>query len=314
LIGDLLPFAFPTYWFKRGELNRLYYAEVYSFASLLGNEMNAMETMVLSTLRDIEVTEFLKTQIQFLETVEVKAKSLEELGVLKTGSHLDFKLRVDAYRQDQRKLEGIIERELAQLAYSAGFSGIETPFQLQRLKLQAPQRPEFSDRDLKELALKRSLEIQATDFLIQAAQKNSNEKKFGFLDPSSQQYLNFSSGRQIKINKSEVRELGIERSSLEASVDRKVIELISQAKEAYDLYTASEQSTLEARKRFNQLITTPLEIGEISWAKPETVSLVLSTIENLLEFESKKITERYQIEIARAKMDRLRLMGFYEGL
>lgn len=313
-IGELLPFIFPTPWLDWSKSSDLYQAQLLSFSSLLANEMNAVETLVYSVHRDIALSHFLDKQLQLLIRVESRTKKLEELGVLKAGASLDFSLKMKSYQQDRRQLQTLIDKELSALAYAVGYSPTDNGFTLDEIQFDEPTKPAESAAELAQLALIQSMEVRSLSFLSQAANKDISNRSYGFLDPSSDISIGFGRAPSTRIGKSQKKKIEIQKASVTALIEKRAVEVSADMNEAYDLYRSSLLASNDADRRYNQLIGKPMELGEISWAEPTVISLVLESLDNKLRYEAMKLSALHAFQIAKANRNRLVLDGFQKGL
>ena len=74
LVGDLLPFLFPSNWFQMKATKRLLEAEKKSFASLRGNEVFDAESLFYGVSRDEKLAVLIDSQISWIN------KIVEQIG------------------------------------------------------------------------------------------------------------------------------------------------------------------------------------------------------------------------------------------
>ncbi len=313
-VGELLPFVFPTHWLNWSKSLELYQAELLSFAGLIANEMNAVETLTYAVARDIQLLKFFDLQVQALEGIERQAKKLEELSFVRPGTRLDFSLKLRAYQQDRRQIQTLIEKELAALAFAVGFSPASGSLKLKDIEPDLPSKLELDPIEISRLAKNRSLEVGSSTFLYRASKSDMKEREYGFLDPASSSNFGFGRASSIRIGRSQRGNLKIQREEIATRVEQKTIEIVADLSESFDLYTSSETAVRESDQRFNQLVKRPMELGEISWADPGTIPVALASLDHKIKYESMRLSALFAHAIAKANMKRLLLEDSYRGL
>ena len=123
-VGDLLPFLFPSNWYRKTEARILLEAEQHAFAALQRNEMNAVETLFYTIMRDQNILGFFREQGAWLESLQQRLRVEEMAEALPTGTAAFFTLTVAAIQMDTEKLAALVEAEMAALAHAVALPAI----------------------------------------------------------------------------------------------------------------------------------------------------------------------------------------------
>jgi hypothetical protein len=118
-VGDLLPFLFPSNWFRKASTERLYEAEKMSFASLRGNEIFEVESLYDSTSRDLQLANMIDQHLLWLNQVTDRFKAEEIAGTLPNGSADYFQLNVLKLKEDRSNLNEILSTERQAMLFAA---------------------------------------------------------------------------------------------------------------------------------------------------------------------------------------------------
>ncbi len=314
-VGELLPFIFPTHWLQWSKSLEFYQAEILSFAALLGNEMNAVEEMTYAIHRDQALMKFLDQKIAELQSYNTQLQKFEERGMLHPGTTLDYQLKVRALEQDRRQMQTLVEKQFTALAHATGLRPVGPQIVLETIPLPDLQDFELPNQQLlAEKSKDRSMEIGTLHFLKRAASLNTEEKRFGFLDPASEGVIGFGYASTLRIAGSQVREIEIQIDGMKSLVEQRVSDVVSDMREAFDLYRSAQAGVAGVNQRFDQEIRLPEERGMLRWSDPKVYERLLELTRESLLYESVRLSSIHAVMIAQAKVDRLLGEGFYQGL
>lgn len=316
-IGNLLPFIFPSNWFNWKESKRLYQAERKSFASLRGNEMNGVEGLFYLIQRDSQVLKILGQYITWLEKIHAGILKEEEARVLPIGSAKFFENTISLIEQDYVTLSTLIDDELKIMAQSIGLRPLESIKGPDDLKFtQLPDLtniPKIDPKSFASLAQERSFEIASLKQLIEASRYGNRSRLFSFLNPSSGGSIGFGTPATIAIGRSQIVEIQKRMEETFGLIEVKSVEAANQHNKTIDLYRLTQKTINSKKARFEQLVQRHL-IGDPFLNEFDYLEELSELSREMIEAESQKLTSIHSHLIAKGKIDRLLLQGFYSNL
>ena len=314
VVGDLLPFLFPSNWFKWIESGHLANAERKSFASLRGNEMNAVENLFYLIHRDQNVFSVLQEHIDWLTKIHNAILVKEQNAGLPRGSADLFNTVIVELAQDLEQLRFLLKQEFASLSHAValppvnGIAGLDSIL-FPDLDQVQPIKPETIYLD----AQARSLEIAALEYLVKASENSTNERAFGWLDPTSDKNIGFGYPASLQVGKSQEAELRKKQQQVFSLIAQRSVEVTSDYNAALRGFSLSASGLKSSRSYLSRLLRE-LQSGEELLDRPEFLNLVIETSRKVLKFRSNELASRYSFMIAKSKIDRLLLDGFYKNL
>lgn len=313
-VGDFLPFLFPSNWFKWIEAGHLANAERKSFASLRGNEMNAVENLFYLVQRDQSVFSILETHIEWLKKIHSAIEVKEQNAGIAKGSADLFSTVIVELAQDLEQLRFLLNQEFASLSHAvalppiSGISGLAL-IVIPDLALVTPIDP----KNIYVEAQAKSYEVAALEYLVKASRNGIGERIFGFLDPTSDKNLGFGYPASIQIGKSRVAELQKRKNEIFSLVEKRSVDVASDfnaSLRAYNLGSAG----LKSSQAYLGLLLRELQSGDEILDRPEFLNLMIETSRKVLRFKSNLVSAQYSFMIAKSKIDRLLLSGYYQNL
>ena len=313
-IGNVLPFLFPSNWYRWEQTKELYRAEKASYAGLRGNEMNVAEGLYYTVVRDQLGLALVKQHLAWLQSVQVALKQEELAGTVPTGTAEYFGVAVARLDQDRIAYENYLAGGLASLAQGVALSPNPGSFSLRPTELPDLSAVAMvSATEFQGAAQSRAPEIATLQSLLKAAQLDTKETTFAWLDPSGNQSLNFGLGSQISIGKShqaEIQERLIETTSL---VTKRSVNVAYEYNSAISTYRVSAGAVKAVQNRITWLMQRHLG-GDAGLGETEFVEQLNDLQGQLLGFKEDLLSAQHDWLIAKSKLDRLLLTGFYAGL
>ncbi len=313
-LGFIAPFLFPTNWFKWKETGLLYEAEKRSYASLRGNQMLSVEQLFYVIHRDVMIHSYLLSHLDWLKKIEKGIEREERQRKLPTGSRDFFQLSILPLEEDRLQLENLIEMELAELAHAVslppldGISGL-IPATLPDLSESPRLDPKHFFRD----AQLKSLEVEALKKLLEVALWIKEERKWGFIDPESDDAAGFDFGHTMRIAKSHEHEIRRKVEEVHSSLEKQSGGIAQANNSAIDLYLVISEEIEKLKFAFDYLVQRHLS-GDHTFDEWEYLKELSELANKRLSAEIKRLNLIHDYLITQAKYQRLLLLGHYQDL
>lgn len=313
-VGNLLPFLFPSNWFKVSEVKELYEAQKNSFASVRGNEMNLVEGLYFLTQRDYFVLSKFEEYVKWLKTIHLLIKQEEADLVMPKGSALFFERHIVEVEKDKILLNSGLQQELAVLAQSVGLPPLEG---VKLLRVDIANIPhvteQFDAQKLYNKALLRSFEIKTVDSLIKAAKLNVKATGYSFLDPSSSDFLGFGYASQMRVAKSEIAKLEVKKSELLSILQEELVILSNKQNEYLDSLSQYEKLKKSQKAKVSQILQMHI-MGAYEDSEIKFLNDLIDESKELLGFEISYSSILFSQIVNKSKINRLILEGSYTNL
>lgn len=314
VIGNAVPFLFPSNWYRWSASKALFEAERNSFASLRGNEMNFVEGLYYVILRDQMVLDQLTKQIEWMKSIQGGLLKEEEVGTLPTGTADFFGTSIALIERDQIMLGRLVKDQYSELAQavalspSKGISGLASITVPDLLKIK-PISPDEYVR----AAQMRSFEIKTLQALLKASSSMEKEMLFSFLDPEGSGAIGFGTVSSVRVSKSQQNELRKRIDETYSSLELKCATVASEYNAALDAYKVAAESLEATERRITWLIARHLN-GDDLLDEDEFVDQLVDLQFKAVGFASDKASGTQAWLIAQSKLQRLLLAGFYKEL
>ncbi len=312
-IGKLLPFLFPSNWFKWKAQKDLFEAEKKSFASLRGNEMNSVEGLYYSIYRDQAVVRVLNQHIEWMRKTQANLAKEEEVGTLPTGTAEYFGATIAMLEQDQIAIDKLVKNEYAELAQAVALpplNGISelAPLSIPDLSSVKPIHAGDFFREVQE----KSYEIKTLNALLKASKSLTKDVIFGFLDPEGVG-LGFGTASSIRVSKSREHEVKKKIDETYSLMELVSAEVASEYNAALSTYGVARKGLTTVEKRLSWLMKRHLN-GDPSLDQQDFIDQLIDLQLRILDFSADQWTGLQAYLMARSKLERLRLQGFYQDL
>lgn len=314
VVGDALPFIFPSNWFQFKTSKDVFQAERMSFASLRGNEMSAVEGLFYLIYRDQAVLAQLDRQIDWMTRTQATLRQEEKVGTLPNGSADFFGISIAQMERDRIAFDTLIKSEYLQLSQAValpplnGVSGL-TPLNVPDLEAIQPLQAEDFFRDAQE----KSYELKAFKFLLDAAQYQKKDVFFQFLNPDGNGSIGFGTAASFRIAKSKENELLKKRDETFGLIEQKSGQVANEFNAALKNYAVSQDGIASTERRIEWLRLRHIS-GDQTLNEGDFISDLIALQFKLLELNADRLSSIYGLMMSRAKLDRLLLDGFYKGL
>jgi hypothetical protein len=314
IIGNLFPFLFPSNWFKWKASKEMAEAERKSFASLRGNEMNAVESLYFLILRDQEVLAQVDQHLAWMRRTQEELKKEEEAEALPAGSAEYFGTSVAQLERDRVILHGLIQNEYGELAQAVAlpplsFSrvvGLDFPTTLEGV------RPINAQEFFRDAQLK-SHEVQAMGYLQKAAKLLTVDVFFEFLDPSAGASIGFGTAGSFRIGKSREHELKIRTDELYSLIEMRAGQVANEHNTALERYTLANTGGAATQKRLAWLFQRHLN-GDSTLDETDFIAQLVELQFKMIGFGADRASAIAAWQMSKARMQRLLLQGYYQNL
>lgn len=309
LVSSLFGFMFPSNWFQWKEKKELFQAERLSFASLIGNEVNAVLVIYYRIHHLLSLEEIYQQYLKDFEVIIKLAQTRFEEGEESAPGYLSIKNAVTKLRNDIISIQAELRKSQYELAKTANLENGSW----QNVRMAKMELPDLSHENpldidvIKKQSLDLSYELQQFDFLIKASKWTVLRRKFSFLSPASEQEAAFGFGYRssIKVGRSQNNELLIKQKEQQANIIYAVHEAVNNYNTNIRLY--QENATgWENTKLLKQSLYTELECGE-----DLKLERFVALLDELLSFHSKVIQAQHKFLISQTQIDRLLLKAPY---
>ncbi|MBC7690239.1 MAG: hypothetical protein H7222_00590 [Methylotenera sp.] len=314
VVGDLLPFLFPSNWFKARATKRLLEAERDSFSSLMGNEVFEVESLYYAVSRDQILAGLIDSHLAWLDQIYNRLRVEEIAGSLPGGSADYFRFNTLKLKDDRSNLTELLSIESQALKFAAGLPTDGTGLQLQTMALpDLNDAPAKDAKDYLQISRDRSYELSALGWLIEASRYSRKAVVFGFLDPSSEQAIGFSLAPQIQIAKSQTRELQVLQESTGSLISQRVIDSITLHNESISRYKLAAETSSTVQRELTRLIQRH-DSGDVTLDSKVFIDELSSLQNDLLLSEVNKLSQASRNLVAKSRLNRLTLQGYYGDL
>jgi outer membrane protein TolC len=305
MMGQLVPFVFPTAWYAWDSASDTYDGQVMSYKTLVANQMNLVEDLYHDTLRDSLL----------LEKMEETETSLE-----KRRASIDLRVRAGyAPDTDLTAIDDMIHKNLTSLGllktgltteYASLSTGIGLSPRNGIQGLVASTAIDFTtlkalDSDtLMAEAKSGSLDIRQTLYLESAAAADVKTQQWSVINPGGWVSLDESIIHKVEVSKSTLRSVQLQQGQTENAVEEQVIALTATynqlLEQNLDLLTQikSHQKTLDQ-------ITLEYQDGQASMTDYR------AELEGMLQVQANQVTAESAFADAQGKLNRLVWQGAY---
>ncbi|MBL7716946.1 MAG: TolC family protein [Bdellovibrionales bacterium] len=299
-IGSLVPFVFPTNWFRFDTRRATYQAEVMAYKSLVANQMSLTEDIYHQIIRDRRAIETLKSIGKSIDERRLIVAQNVELGLAPDTDLFEFEDLFYKNRTDIGKLEQGLVTQYAILSRGVGLSPRDGIKELVEPKVQPdlsalkPLNPE----DLMAAAKSGSLEIRQGLFLENAAAFHVNAETFSFINPG--EWISLSAGifHRVKIAKSALKSVTLLREQTELSVESNVIALCATYNQLLE-QSRDLDKNIENRKKVLDRTEQNYRAGTASALQ------VRGVLEGMQQLEIERSNLQSAFAVVSGKVDRL---------
>ncbi|MEY4616816.1 MAG: hypothetical protein RJB66_1776 [Pseudomonadota bacterium] len=259
LLGDLVPFLFPTRWIHVHENRGLQNAQAWSLTTYRLDAAVTTQGIALLYLRDRAIVEIMKNQIHEITKIRNLTKEKEDLGFTPPGSVDNLDALLAALKHDSLILENANVNQKSQVALSMGLS---SPSNLGELVDNVPiddRRMILMDESyLMRKAVESSTEVKVIASLIEAARQSARGRYFNWIDPYAdiQGGLGLGTGTFIDIGHVKVSELEVQKQQSLAAVENKIETLLNERRLILEAKEAASSNVEINTRKLKRLMKT----------------------------------------------------------
>jgi hypothetical protein len=310
-VGDLAPFLLPTRWIQAKNDSILSDVENLSLLIMRGDAGVEVESLAYNWKKDEDTLSDYATIIQDSQKLADHIHAFEPLGEYPSGTGDAVQTTVNAMKMDQSNLESTAGGEKSALAQAMGFfdEGSLATLQID----DSPAEPDLetlNEKSIQDLAAGRSLELQQMSKTLEVARNSKTGSYFQWLDPSGDPNASLGAGfpSAIQIAQDKINELENQQFELESAVRTKARDSLGEYQDAQNrVVLANQDLTLQQTR-----VTRDLELVNLG---KETNSQELVTVyQDLLRSIMNSRNAQAEVQVARAKLNRILLEGYYSQL
>ena len=173
--------------------------------------------------------------------------------------------------------------------------------------------PTIKAEDFFSTAQSTSYEVKALNWMVEASYYTRRAVMFGFLDPNSDQSIGFGMAAPIQIAASQTRQLQALTDSTKSLLNQKVLETVTLYNESINRFQLASEESLSTQRAMVRLIQRH-DAGDVGLDPMAFIDQLSSLQNDLLTFEVSKLSQAHRNLIAKARLNRLTLQGYYTGL
>ena len=308
-IGDLLPFLLPTRWIKAKNAQLQSKAEQLASLSMQGDVGLELESLAYLFDEDSNALNAFTDAVNEANHLIAQIHTLEVLGQYPVGTSDTIKTNMESMQLDQNALLSAWVEEKAALSQAMGFLHPDAV-----LSIQVPQDSNAPITDTEAMieqdVVNKAPELKQMDEVISIGKNSKTASYFEWLDPSGNTNagIGFGLGSYVQATNHQVAELQVQRNSLEATLRSKVNVAFGQYQVALNrMQIAQEDNQLQ--------ITRSTRVKElILFGKDVSTLDLVTVVQDRLKAQLELLNTQSSLRVLRAKLDRLRLQGFYSSL
>ncbi|MCC7440239.1 MAG: hypothetical protein IT285_01315 [Bdellovibrionales bacterium] len=309
LVGSLMPFIFPSQWYELDRSKALYESEVYSYRALVANQMNLVESLYYGILRDQYYLERQEEFTGFLRRYHEEMKLREEMGLVRPGTSLAFRNFLLANESDKQQLRTMLRIQYAILSRGIGLSprnGIRALAQGAAPRVENAEP--LHENEVAARILAASIELKQLYYMQRAAVLQKKAVTWSFINPSQWVGFNASIVHEVRVAKSQVREVELLRMATEDQIEEQIVSVVEEHNaliERNRLVTESIDNAKYMLERIDAEMAAGVSID---------VSELRSNVESLFGLQALKsgIDSSYAVNVG--KLNRMLMNGPYQDV
>jgi hypothetical protein len=307
-IGDLVPFLLPTRWFQAREASLRTQAEKDALTLMRLDLGTQVEGLVYALVRDQQILDEYTALLNQGNAMRDQIVRYEADGSTPAGTVDPVDSEINSMMLDLTALKILVGLDKAAVAQAIGMHGPEAVLNMAIGEERQPfETAVILDSDpAGRTALTRSFELRQLDFLIKVSHFQKTEVYFNWLDPCGDPSTNLGLGLGSVIagSQSRIHELEIKREQIQSNIREKVYESVSMYDGAIQAAKLVQQGV---KLQHNRLIRMKGEIKP-GWSNGFDMEAVL---QDYVASIIRRATVQASFRVARSKIDRFLLEGFY---
>ena len=310
-IPSFVGYLFPSKWFNWQESKMFAKAELYSYKTLLANQVNLIQSLYLNIhLQQSNqriVQHYLKLVSEVIKYLEYQKNSFQRKI---TEEHLGFLKNIKArFSFRHSALQNTIDELKPQLAMLFNYKGDWSRLDIDALELEdLSQKTKVESVAFLPAVLMQSSELQTLEYIYKGAKAGKNTRYFDFLEPGSNS-LGYGYTSRIKIAKSEMEIIRIREEKTIAELKLALINTINNLNTSIQFFNDS----MEERDG----IAGPQQALEdhLCSTRPLNLEKIQRFFDYAFEADIQINASKHLYLSARTKLDRLLWKGgFYKDL
>jgi len=312
VVGDLCPFLLPNRWFMAKEAGQLFQAEKYAEILMQADLATQVEGLGYIFQRDLELFDFTRIMAGRVREVRDKVLALEDLEQFPLGSSDHLNAYANVLDLDAYSLGEVVKVDKRALSQALGYHNPDAVegilFNPEVLSLDQAIR--LDDRQLGQIALERSFELQQVDALIVYSEYKKEEFYFSWLDPTTDPTieLGLALGDVVAVGQSRIEELKIKREQLQSILLQKMSGAVYQYNNAIEIYPQVTQGLEIQDRRIRRVLEQVVPHSNLNTL--DIQQIYQDYVVNWMRQQQAVVDFR----IARSNIDRMLLQGYYSTI
>lgn len=311
-IGDLAPFLLPTRWFQAHEAGDKLDAEQDTLVLLRADTATQVEGFAYVLERDQTIRDFYAATLAQAQDAADDIKERVDVGQFPEGTDDAIDEVVNNIQQAIVGLDLVVAEDKTALGQTLG---LPNPASLRNLRIDEEAMPveqarSYTHDELVQRALDASFELRQIDSLISVAKYQKKERYFNFLDPAGDYTgkLGVGIGDYVRIGSSQVAALEIQKLKTAQTVTIKAENALIEYNNAVAAYHVAAEGMAISQDIMQRMM------GHVDNGASVDLATLVATFQDYLAQEVNVQNAIASYRVARAKIDRFLMQGFYSRL
>jgi hypothetical protein len=311
-IGDLVPFLLPTRWLQMLEAGKRAKAEEDALILMRADTATQVEGFAYLLARDRAMLQFYRDTLVSAKNVLAQIEAREDLGLLPLQAGDDARTVVNGIEQALIGMELSVQEDLTGIAQTLGNHNPEAVTDVSiDTELEPIDEARSHEYDVTiQTAIDRSFELRQMDALIEVARYQKTERYFNWIDPAGDYTgkLGFGIGQYVAVGKSQIDQLVIKREQTQAQLAGKVVNTLKEYENSLRIWGLVKENMIVQERRLGRIVTAA------SFGTSGDLTGMVQIFQDYLGGAVARESTIASYRVARAKIDRLLLQGYFRGL
>lgn len=307
-IGNLLTFVVPANWYKVNQAEFLAEAARMSYVSLVANEVNLVETLYYTIVRDQTLYASSSKLMERAAELLRFAEDAEHIGLIDGSQAAELRASMRDLENDRTQLRYLLAEELSQFSAALAVTPVTSVTGLATVPaIELPGMVVENPPTVIAKAKLKSPEVATLRFLSRASREELKALSYAAVNPGDFFTIDFSLSARGQNVISNSREAGARSEEVLSDIERNVLTI-----------TRKQQLLLDAQKGFDTTLAEKQEEVRRLARRAEVENIrptqFFSADKAVFEAEFRKLENAYQYMVLRAQLERLTFDGVYSEI